>query len=168
MVGIKPAFAPLPLCFWCKEEVESSANFQELDETWTFDRCLFEYQTELWRPADGRQIAFQTGSSVCARSSGGRGHLRSPVVLQRNRCTNLSPTLLSSLYRYGPHLQTVSQSDFVGSQSETSVWFSVLYEVKVLFSQPVQGGTAATLLPRSGLKLQLGVIVFPPPSWHQR
>lgn len=71
MVGIKPTFAPLPLRFWCEEEVESFANFQELDETWTFDRCLFEYQTELWKPADGRQIAFQTGSSVWARSSGG-------------------------------------------------------------------------------------------------
>lgn len=32
MVGIKPTFAPLPLCFWCEEEVEIFANFQELCE----------------------------------------------------------------------------------------------------------------------------------------
>ncbi len=30
MVGIKPTFAPLPLCLWCEEEVETFANFQEL------------------------------------------------------------------------------------------------------------------------------------------
>lgn len=32
MVGIKPTFAPLPLCFWWEEEVEIFANFQELCE----------------------------------------------------------------------------------------------------------------------------------------
>lgn len=32
MVGIKPTFAPLPLCFWCEEEVEIFASFQELCE----------------------------------------------------------------------------------------------------------------------------------------
>lgn len=32
MVGIKPTFTPLPLCFWCEEVVEIFANFQELCE----------------------------------------------------------------------------------------------------------------------------------------
>ena len=32
MVGIKPTFTPLPLCFWCEEAVEIFANFQELCE----------------------------------------------------------------------------------------------------------------------------------------
>lgn len=71
MVGIKPTFAPLPLCFLvCAAEVENIFRQfpKERDETWTFDRCLFEYQTELRRPADGGQIAFQTGSSVWVRS----------------------------------------------------------------------------------------------------
>lgn len=64
MVGMKPTFAPLPLSFWCEEEVGMQ------DETRTFDRSLFEYQTELWRPSGGRQIAFQTGPLVQARGRG--------------------------------------------------------------------------------------------------
>lgn len=159
MVGIKPTFAPLPLCFWCKEEVESSANFQELDETWTFDRCLFEYQTELWRPADGRQIAFQTGSSVCALSSGGE-------AIFALRWFSRGIDVQTSRPHYCHHYIVIVTQAVLAHKVRLQC--GSLYEVKVPFSQLVQGGTAATLLPRSGLKLQLGVIVFPPLSWQRR
>lgn len=108
MVGMKPIFAPLPLSFWCEEEVGMQ------DETRTFDRSLFEYQTELWRPSDGRQIAFQTGSLVQARGGGPSLLLEgSPEEWMH---TNLSPTLPSLLHRHGLHLQTGRDGLTTGSQ----------------------------------------------------
>lgn len=77
MVGIKPTLPLFPSVFFFfflaggrqKKFEHICCQFpKERDETWTSDRCLFEYQTEPRRPADGGQIAFQTGSSVWARS----------------------------------------------------------------------------------------------------
>lgn len=99
MVGIKTHICPSSPLFLVWGRSLDFCQFPRAmrDETWTFDRCLFEYQTEPWRPADGGQIAFQTGASVWGQSNGGRDHLCSSMVLEGNGCTTLSSAWLSSL-----------------------------------------------------------------------
>lgn len=79
----KLTLAHFPPFFMSEEEVWFFCQLPIAmrDETWTFDRCLFEYQTALWRPADGRQIAFQAWSAAVGEPI---------IVLQRNGRTNHS------------------------------------------------------------------------------